>query len=80
MANLQGDDVILCQITSQNSGDRYAIEVTANDFESGGLNRNSYIRPNRIFTAEQSIILYVAGHLTLKKVEQVTNKIIEILS
>jgi hypothetical protein len=29
---------------------------------------------------EQSIILYVAGHLTLGKVEQVTNKIIEILS
>lgn len=79
VANLSGDDIILCQITSQAKSDNYAVAVTNADFTSGGLNKNSNIRPNRLFTAEQRIILYKAGQLKAEKLKEVTNKIIEIL-
>ena len=79
IANLQGADVILCQITSQNSTDINAISLTNNDFISGGLNRHSFIRPNRLFTADQNIILYKAGQLKTEKTNQVITRIISII-
>lgn len=80
VAQLTGDDLILCQITSQSISDGYAISVTNEDFGSGGLNRNSNIRPNRLFTADKGIILYKAGQLKAKKLKEVINKIVEIIS
>jgi hypothetical protein len=50
------------------------------DFESGGLNQPSRIRPNRLFTADCSIVLYAAGRLRDGKVEQAANAVIAILS
>ena len=50
LAELAGDDRILCQITSQKVSDRYAIKLDDSDLESGGLKQKSNIRPNRIFT------------------------------
>jgi mRNA interferase MazF len=77
---LEGDDVILCQITSKTARDRYAISLTDRDFTSGGLRQDSNIRPNRIFTADQCIILYRAGHIDEVKLRQAVEKIIEILN
>lgn len=57
VAELQGDDVILSQITSQIS-DSYAIPVAKSDFVSGGLRHDSNVRPNRLFTADSKIIIY----------------------
>ncbi|MEB3294031.1 MAG: type II toxin-antitoxin system PemK/MazF family toxin [Synechococcales bacterium] len=34
VATLTGDDVILCQITSQSVRDAYAVLITANDFSA----------------------------------------------
>ena len=50
IGELAGDDVILCQITSQNVKDFYSIPLDTQDLESGTLKRKSNIRPNRIFT------------------------------
>ena len=79
VANLSGDDLILCQITSQNIKDSYAIAITNADFSNGGLNKNSNIRPNRIFTADRKIIIYKIGQLKFEKLAEVTRKIISIL-
>lgn len=79
VATLPGEDVILCQITSQSVRDSYAILIEANDFSEGGLNQASNVRPNRLFTADQQIILYRAGHLISEKLAEVIGKIIEIL-
>ncbi|HYX18222.1 MAG TPA: hypothetical protein VE944_28415 [Nostoc sp.] len=38
IANLQGNDLILCQITSQSVGNIYAIKLDNSDFSSGQLN------------------------------------------
>jgi len=80
VANLRGDDLILCQITSQNLSDYYSIDISNDDFETGSLNKPSNIRPNRIFTADRSIILSIAGHLKAAKTNQSIGKIIEILN
>jgi len=79
LAELEGDDRTLCQITSRGIRDRYAVELDDNDFEAGGLRRESNIRPNRIFTADVRIILYRVGHLKLEKVNEVVEKLVEIL-
>ncbi|MFK0731341.1 MAG: type II toxin-antitoxin system PemK/MazF family toxin [Gloeotrichia echinulata GP01] len=79
VANLRGNDLILCQITSQTVSDEYAINIDNSDFSTGGLNQISNIRPNRLFTADESIILYKAGQLIPEKLEEVIVKIIEIL-
>jgi len=64
---------LLCQITSKASKNKFSIPVDINDFATGSLPIDSYIRPNKIFTADQTIIIRKAG--TLK--EAVTRKIIE---
>jgi len=79
VANLRGNDLILCQITSQTVSDEYAINIDNSDFSTGGLNQISNIRPNRLFTADESIILYKAGQLIPEKLAEVIVKIIEIL-
>jgi mRNA interferase MazF len=80
IATLQGNDLILCQITSQSVGDTYSIQLDNIDFNSGGLNQPSNIRPNRLFTADKQIILYNAGQVKHEKLTEVTNKIVEIMT
>lgn len=79
LANLQGNDIILCQITSQQTKDAYAIRLMDSDMVSGSLKKASNIRPNRIFTADEHIILYKIGSINSKKLQQVRDKIIELL-
>jgi mRNA interferase MazF len=79
IAELEADDLILCQITSHEIRDKYAIQIAENDFESGILKQRSNIRPNRIFTADRRIVMYRAGHLKSNKIIEVTGKIIDIL-
>ena len=55
IADLDGDDLILCQITSQANKDQQAISITDDDFQSGGLKQISNVRPNRLFTMVSSI-------------------------
>ena len=77
--SLSGDDIILCQITSQAIKDKYSVSLKKIDFVSGGLSVNSNIRPNRIFTADKGIILYKVGNVKESKTKEVIQKIIEIV-
>jgi mRNA interferase MazF len=80
VAELLGNDFILCQITSQHTHDAYAIPLEEEHFKSGSLSKKSNIRPNRIFTADKKILLYKAGHLKKEKIAETISKIIEILN
>ncbi|MGI8640642.1 MAG: type II toxin-antitoxin system PemK/MazF family toxin [Pyrinomonadaceae bacterium] len=66
VADLKGDDIVICLITSQNAKDEYAKLLSNNDFASGSLKKNSSIRPNRLFTIDSGIILYRIGTLEKK--------------
>jgi mRNA interferase MazF len=79
ITNLKGDDLILCQITSQNKKDDYCIELTNNDFDTGKLIVNSFIRINKIFTGDNSIILKQVGKLKKSKIDMVINRLMDII-
>jgi mRNA interferase MazF len=80
VADLNGDDLILCQITSQFRSDGYSVPLTVADFERGRLTTDSFIRPNRLFTVEQSVILYVAGKVKDSKLREVRARICDLFS
>jgi mRNA interferase MazF len=79
IAELEGDDLILCQITSQRVKDKYAVEISDKDFETGGLRQPSNVRPNRIFTADSHIVLYRIGNLKKTKINEIIEKVVEII-
>lgn len=80
ITNLQGDDIILCQITSKSISDQYSIELKKDDFKKGRLKIDSNIRPNRLFTADIAIILYKVGTIKQVKIQEVIDKLIHIIS
>ena len=75
VADLVGDDLILCQITSQARPDGYSIPITDADFAKGKLAVASFARANRLFTVEQSVILYVAANVNTSKLAEVKTRI-----
>jgi mRNA interferase MazF len=79
IAVMEGDDVIVCQITSQAKKDRYAIPLDSRDFETGGLKLPSHVRPNRIFTADSSLVLYRAGVIRTTKLNDVIAEVVKII-
>ena len=80
LADLLGDDIIVFQITSKSKADPFALSIEASDFSTGGLPVDSFIRPNKIFTADKNIILSVAGHLSESKISAAVNAVIKIVS
>ena len=79
IATLEGDDIILCQITSKTIKDNYSISLDDKDFETGSLKQPSNLRPNRLFTADSHIILYRIGNLNKIKINEIIDKVIEII-
>jgi mRNA interferase MazF len=75
VADLPGDDLILCQITSQTRNDGFSVPLLIADFERGRLALDSFIRPQRLFTVEQSVILYAAGKIKDPKLQEVRTRI-----
>ncbi|MFH0713788.1 MAG: type II toxin-antitoxin system PemK/MazF family toxin [Candidatus Micrarchaeota archaeon] len=80
VASLESNGVILCQITSETRMDNCAISLSDFDFKEGALNLASKIRPNKLFTADTSIIAYKLGSLKQSKMKEVEEKIVKIFT
>lgn len=79
LASLDGDDVILCQITAAlPTNDKYAVAIKQNDFSSGSLTTDSYIRTDKIFTADSNIVLYQTAKINSTKMNEVIDKLCEL--
>ena len=74
------NDLILCMITSQAVVDASAVAISKQDFVDGGLPLDSNVRPNRLFTANQTIVLNTVGHLSDEVVEKVVGEIMRIVT
>lgn len=79
IAPLEGDDIILCQITSKARYDKNSILLINSDFKQGSLNVESNIRPNKLFTANKSIIQYKIGSIKDKKLKEVIDSVCSII-
>jgi hypothetical protein len=55
--------------------DQYSVGLDESDFVTGGLRQASYIRPNRLFTADEAILLYRAGRISDSKLDEVLNRL-----
>ncbi len=75
----KGDDIIVSQITGKSYESSVEIPVTKKDFKEGGLKVDSYLRLDKIFTVEKSMVRYKAGSLKPGKFEEIQNKIISFL-
>ncbi len=79
LADLPGDDLLLCQITSQNSRDIHAVPLLVSDFLNGSLPVDSFIRPTRLFTADKNIIIRKAGLIRTKTISDVIQTIMKVI-
>lgn len=66
LAKVEFDNLILCQITSKPYSSNSAIKIDSTDFVKGGLPVVSYVRPDKLFTADSTIIENIAGKLEKK--------------
>ena len=75
LAKGEFDNLILCQITSKPYSSKTAIRIEPSDFTKGGLPVISYVRPDKLFTADASIIKDKAGELTPKVKNMILQKV-----
>ncbi len=66
LANVEFDNLILCQITSKPYTSKIAICIKSEDFAKGSLPIVSYARPDKLFTADTTIIKDNVGKLNQK--------------
>jgi mRNA interferase MazF len=55
------------------------LELTDADFSRGSLHRTSYLRPGKLFTANQSLFRRVAGKINEQKLNQVRDAVISLI-
>ena len=78
LANAEFDNLILCQITSKPYTSKIAICIKSKDFTSGNLPVVSYVRPDKLFTADTTIIKNTVGRLTPKIKNMILRRVREL--
>jgi mRNA interferase MazF len=79
LADAGRGDWILCQITSNPFADPEAIELTDGAFSRGSLQRTSYARPGKLFTANDSLFAAHVGALHDEKLCRVRDVVVAML-
>lgn len=79
LADAGREDVVLCQVTSNPYSDSRAIPLTDASFASGGLQRISYARPAKLFTASGTIILREVERLVPEVHSSIIKAIVDLL-
>ncbi len=76
---LDANDYLLVMITSKAYNSSYSLEIKNPDFLYGDLPVNSFVRCNRIFEANESIILKRAATLSSSFTQKVIARLIDFL-
>jgi mRNA interferase MazF len=79
LAGADRGDWILCQVTSRPYGDPRAISLQNNNFTIGSLRVESFVRPGKLFTGSQTLVVQEVGQLNDDTTRQIISAIIEIL-
>jgi mRNA interferase MazF len=79
LAHAGGTDWVLCQITSNPYGDPLSVPLVRGSFVSGGLDRDSFARPGKLFTASESIAVRRAGVLASKDHRAIVGAVVNLL-
>lgn len=65
------DDIILCQITSKAYSSSTPIKLAFSDFAQGHLPLDSFVRPDKLFTADRSIVQKIYGTVSSVKLQEI---------
>ncbi len=76
----QNNDHILCQITSKDYSDKNAVKVNPADCSNGSLEKISYVRPLKLFTANETIFHRKLCKISSGKLESINETIIGMLN
>lgn len=79
LADAGRGDFVLCQVTSKPYADSLAVELSAAAFASGSLQRTSYARPGKLFTASGKLIVREVGALRTELLDRIIERVIEVL-
>lgn len=79
LAPAGGTDWVLCQITSSPYNDPAALSLTSASFAEGGLPRESFVRPGKLFTASESIVVRRAGVLKAAAHRTIVDAVVRLL-
>jgi len=74
------NDLIVCMITARRLdipvGRDYSVEITNSDFVEGKLRETvSYVRPDRLFTAEPTLVRGIVGSLQSSKMKEILHQV-----
>jgi len=75
LADAGRGDWIACQITSNPYADSLAVKISEADYFSGGLQRTSYARPGKLFTASEGLFSSTPGELNTGKLAEVRESV-----
>ena len=78
IADLPGEDLILCQITSRAHYDAFSVPLDGTDFEHDKFAHQCFIRPQRLFTVDYRVILKSVGKVNTVKLDEVLVKVREL--
>ena len=79
LADAGREDWILCQVTSRPYGDAHSILLNDSGFETGSLRVESYVRPGKLFTAHQTLVVSKIGLLNESIFGQIIDAIVTLL-
>ncbi len=79
LADAGRGDWVLCQITSNPYGDNAAVPVAETDFAAGSLQRASFARPGKLFTANTALMAHEVGRLKPDKHRQIIGAVVALL-
>jgi mRNA interferase MazF len=71
----KGDDIIVCQITGKSYERSVEIPIKREDFHKGNLKVESFMRLDKIFSIEKSLVKYKVGRLRQEKFNEILDKI-----
>lgn len=80
LAEVEFGDLILCQITSKPYSSKTAILLGVEAFAHGGLPVRSYVRPDKLFTSEATLIERGAGCLHHNQLELILAEVRELFN
>lgn len=76
VAKAEFNNLVLCQITSQKISSKMVVSLNSpQDFDVGELPLSSFIRTDKIFTADSSLIVRELGKVSDTKLQEVLSQI-----
>lgn len=79
LAEISRNDFVLCQVTSNPYADPNAVELTDEEFAEGSLERVSYARPGKLFTANLQLFEGEAGALKEEPRTEIVERVVRLL-